>query len=127
MATEVKFDPSGAALKAEVRCGHAQAGAYILKIWKANNVVQKEEGTFFDPDDDTYELTGSIEEQAGRLVQCTATVELIPPIKQYALLMTIRQGNQQIGALTFSGETDAPQITSSLFAKLVAKDEGGTP
>ena len=121
MATEVQFDPGGAALKVEVRCGHAQAGAYALKVWEANKVVQREEGTFFDPEDDTYKLVGSVQKQDGRLVECSARLELIPPIKQFALILTLWQGNQRIGSLTDSGETERPHYSLSLFARLVAK------
>lgn len=120
MATPVTFDPKGPALTVEVRCGYAQAGAYILKLWDANKVVQSEEGTFFHPEDDSYTLQGLAKEQNGRLLQCTATVEVIPPIKQFAVLLTVWQGGKQVGSLTASGETDDSEVTRSLFATLTA-------
>ena len=121
MATDVEFDPNGEALTAAVSCGHAQAGAYILTVFEANNAVQEEKGTFFDPDDDSYQLSGSLAQQDGRLLQCWGTMELIAPVKQYALFLTISQGNEEVGSLTSEGETDDAQITRSLFARLVAK------
>jgi hypothetical protein len=122
MAEIVPVDPKGPQLTVEVRCGHAQAGAYVLKLWDANEVVQREEGTFFDPTDDTYKLTGTAAKQVGRLLQCTAELEIIPPIKQFALLMTVWQGSKRVGpVLTASGETDEPQVTRSLFARFTAE------
>ncbi len=121
MAESIAIDPKGPELWAEVRCGHAQAGAYFLKLWEANKVVQLEEGTFFDPSDDTYKLKGTAAKQVGRLLQCTTTLEIIPPIKQYALLVTVWQGNLRVGpTLTATGETEERQITLSLFGKFVA-------
>ena len=122
MAEIVPFDPKGPPLRAEIRCGHAQAGAYILKLWDGNKVVQREEGTFFDPSEDSYVLKGTAAKQSGRLLQCTAELEIIPPIKQYVLLVTIWQGDEKVAVLTASGETDEPQVMRSLYARFAAED-----
>ena len=120
MATDVTFDKNGAELRVEIRIGHAQAGAYKLKLWDGNKVIHRWEGLFDDPKADNYVLPGKAAEHEGRLLQCRFGVDLIPPIKQYALLMTLWQGDVRIGVLSQSGETDAPEITRSLKARLVS-------
>ena len=123
MVQEVMFDGSGSQLKVEIRCGHAQAGAYVLTLWNRNDVHQRWEGTFFNPDDDTYKLPGRAATHDGRLLQCLFSVEIIPPVQKFALMMTIWQGTQKLGVVTDSGETDASQVTKNLFAQLVARED----
>jgi hypothetical protein len=119
-APDITFDPKGPRLEAEVRCGFAQAGAYVLTLWDQNQVHTRWEGTFFDPSDDTHALPGKAAEHNGRIVQCLFSVEIIPPNKQYALLLTIWQGDKKLGVLTAAGETDQPEVIKNLFARLVA-------
>ena len=122
MAETITFDPSGGPLSAEVRCGYAQVGAYYLKLWESNTLVLNEEGTFFNPDDDRYELPGEASEQAGRLLQCTATIELLPPEKRYQLTLALIQDGSEIGSAVAEGETDQHQVTESLFVELEGSD-----
>ena len=121
MATKVLFDPKGPALEADVRIGFAQAGAYVLKLFDGNEVVQRWEGTFFNPDDDRYALPGTAKENNGRLLQCRFGVEIIPPEDQYALMLTIMQGTQKLAVITVAGQTSEPEVTRSLFAELMAQ------
>jgi hypothetical protein len=117
---QVTFDPKGPQLEAEVRSGFAQAGAYVLTLWDHNKVQSRWEGTFFNPDDDTFTLPGKAAEQNGRLVQCLFSVEILPPEKRYALMLTIWQGSQKVGVLTEAGETSESQVMKNLYARLVA-------
>lgn len=123
MATkDVAFDADGAALKAEIRCGHAQEGAYILTLWQGNQIVKRWEGTFLNPDDDSYTLPGNAREHVGRLLQCKAEIGLTPPITKYALLLTLWQGAQRLDVLTESGDgVGQTLVPVNLFARLQAR------
>jgi len=118
-AKTVTFNPKGGPLSAEIRCGHAQDGSYVLTLWDKNKVFERFEGNFLDPNDDTHPFTGKASTHAGRLVQCRIEVGITPPITLYAVLLTFWQDGANIGALTESGDAGtANTVGVNLFARL---------
>ena len=118
--TEVIFRKDGGPIVAEVKCGYAQAGAYNLLLWEAdiNKVVMRQEGNFINPDDDSYQLPTPNEDNDGRIVDCLATINLTPPIKDYQVDLKIYQDDKELGVDRASGQSDATTVTVRLFKTL---------
>jgi hypothetical protein len=115
----VFFDPKGGPISVEIRCGYAQDGAYILTLWGENKIIERFEGNFLDPHDDTHKFAGTPSSHAGQLIQCRAEVGITPPITRYAVIMTIWQNDMAAGVLTTTGdETVMSLVTINLFARL---------
>ena len=115
----VSFDPKGGPISAEIRCGYAQDGAYILTLWGDNKIVERFEGNFLDPQDDTHKFAGTAGSHAGRLIQCRSEIGITPPIMHYALIMTLWQNGLALAVLTATGEEKAMMlVTLNLFARL---------
>jgi hypothetical protein len=118
-AQTVLFDPDGGPISAEIRCGYAQEGSYILTLWETNQVVERFEGNFLDPHDDTHQFTGKANAHAGRLIQCRVEIGITPPITEYAIIVTIWQDGMSIGSLPKSGDAGtATTVGLNLFARL---------
>ncbi|HEY6155915.1 MAG TPA: hypothetical protein VIV88_00600 [Gemmatimonadales bacterium] len=119
----IQFATDGGPVVVEVTCGHAQEGSYKLRLWEAGkNVIVKEyPGNFLNPDDDSYELPTPNQVNDGRIVECMTTVVITPPIKKYAVSLTLSQDGKQLGVVKAAGETDQPSETVDLFAQLVVE------
>ena len=121
MAEIVKFDPKGGPIHADVHCGFAQDGAYVLTLWSGNSIVQRWEGNFLNPDDDSFQMPGTPAEQAGRLLQCRAEIGIVPPITKYAILMTVWQDDKKLATLAQTGEESKDVLVGvNLFARIEA-------
>lgn len=123
MATEnVDFNPSGNPIKAEITCGFAQDGAYILTLWDGNQIVQRWEGNFLNTDDDAYVLPGPASSHDGRVLQCRAEVSIEPPIDDYSFKMTLTQDGAEIAVVEESGKAPLGSLKGvNLFARLAAR------
>ncbi len=121
----IKFAKDGGPVVAEVKCGEAQEGSYTLLLWEAeqNVIVEEFSGNFMNPDDDTYQLPTPNETNDRRILECQTTVVITPPIKKYAVSLTLSQDGNQLGVVSEKGESDQPSRTVDLFVRLaVAKD-----
>ncbi|HKV75386.1 MAG TPA: hypothetical protein VJN95_12775 [Gemmatimonadales bacterium] len=118
-AQSIVFDPEGGPISVEIRCGHAQDGSYILTLWGHNKVLQRFEGNFLDPHDDTHQFSGKASSHAGQLVQCRVEVAITPPITLYAVIVTFWQDGMNCGSLTASGDAGTLNTVGiNLFARL---------
>lgn len=121
MATKtVQFDSSGGAIEAEIKCGFAQDGAYILTLWEGNQIVQRWEGNFLNTDDDRHELPGPTADHDGRILQCRVEVNIEPPIMDYAVGMVLTQDGAELDVVEETGQAPAGLKGVNLFANLVA-------
>ena len=102
-------------------CGQAQEGSYNLLLWEAdrNLIVKQYPGNFMNPDDDSYDLPTPNQANDGRILECLTTVVVTPPIKKYAVSLTLSQDGRRLGVVKAAGETDQPSQTVDLFAQLV--------
>lgn len=119
---ECPFAAEGAALVAEVACGFAQLGSYTLLLWEKdqNVIVLEERGNFINPDDDSYELPEPSVENDGRILECIATVAIVPPETEYRVNLTVSQAGDEICRDVAQGESDKATVTVDLFLKLQA-------
>ena len=123
MATkDVYYDRSGPPLSAEVRTGHAQEGAYALTLWEGNDKIERWEGNFLNPDDDSYPLPGVAADHDGRLLQAKIEIGLIPPVTTYSAVLIVRQGSQDLDTVDEEGDGgDRSLVPVNLFAHLKAR------
>jgi len=117
----IQFAKEGGPVVAEVTCGQAQEGSYNLLLWEAerNLIVKQYPGNFMNPDDDSYDLPTPNQANDGRILECLTTVVVTPPIKKYAVSLTLSQDGRRLGVVKAAGETDQPSQTVDLFAQLV--------
>jgi len=117
----IQFAKEGGPVVAEVTCGQAQEGSYNLLLWEAerNLIVKQYPGNFMNPDDDSYDLPTPNQANDGRILECLTTVVITPPIKKYAVSLTLSQDGRRLGVVKAAGETDQPSQTVDLFAQLV--------
>jgi len=117
----IQFAKEGGPVVAEVTCGQAQEGSYSLLLWEAdrNLIVKQYPGNFINPDDDSYDLPTPNQANDGRILECLTTVVVTPPIKKYAVSLTLSQDGRRLGVVKAAGETDQPSQTVDLFAQLV--------
>ena len=117
----IQFAKEGGPVVAEVTCGQAQEGSYSLLLWEAdrNLIVKQYPGNFMNPDDDSYDLPTPNQANDGRILECLTTVVVTPPIKKYAVSLTLSQDGRRLGVVKAAGETDQPSQTVDLFAQLV--------
>lgn len=120
MATEdVRFDPAGGPLRADIRCGQAQEGAYSLTLFEGPERIVRFEGTFESDDDDAFVLPGPASDHDGRVLRGNVKVSIEPPIERYAVTLTIVQDGEAIGEVVEEGEAEAGVVKSvDLFANL---------
>ncbi len=117
----IQFAKEGGPVVAEVTCGQAQEGSYNLLLWEAerNLIVKQYPGNFMNPDDDSYDLPTPNQANDGRILECLTTVVVTPPIKKYAVSLTLSQDGRRLGVVKAVGETDQPSQIVDLFAQLV--------
>jgi len=117
----IQFAKEGGPVVAEVTCGQAQEGSYNLLLWEAerNLIVKQYPGNFMNPDDDSYDLPTPNQANDGRILECLTTVVVTPPIKKYAVSLTLSQDGRRLGVVKAAGETDQPSQIVDLFAQLV--------
>ena len=117
----IQFAKEGGPVVAEVTCGQAQEGSYNLLLWEAdrNLIVKQYPGNFINPDDDSYDLPTPNQANDGRILECLTTVVVTPPIKKYAVSLTLSQDGRRLGVVKAAGETDQPSQIVDLFAQLV--------
>ncbi|MGH7498111.1 MAG: hypothetical protein ACREL3_04595 [Gemmatimonadales bacterium] len=117
-----QFDPAGGPVVATITSGHAQPGSYRLLLWEAhaNKVVMRGRGNFLNTDDDAFKLPLPNIGNHERLAECLATVVITPPIKDYALRLSISQGGTEIGFDELAGKATTPTVTADLFVRLEA-------
>jgi hypothetical protein len=118
----VVFNPAGGPIIAEVTSGQAQPGSYTLRVWEAhaNTLVLKERGNFINSDDDAYKLPLPNTRNHERIVESIATAVITPPIKDYALRLSIQQDGKEIGFEESVGKASSATVTADLFVMLEA-------
>lgn len=119
----VRFEPAGGRIKASVSSGFAQPGSYTLLLWSSgtNDIVQEEHGNFMNDDDDSYPLPTPVAGNDGRIVEALVTVVLTPPLRQYAVTLTVEQDGVVLGREKREGRgKDFETITSDLYVRLSA-------
>jgi len=118
----IRFDPNGDALSVELTCVHAQDGVYNLYLWApdSNRPIWERSGDFESSADDRYTLPGSAAEQGGRKAHASMRVILIPPETKYEVRLTVRQGDEDIGVVTASGDSTQSTVPLDLVARLEA-------
>lgn len=123
---EIKFKRTGGPVIAEITCGYAQPGSYTLLLWEANEnkIVMEKRGNFINPDDDAYALPTPNSENDGRIIECIATVVIIPGIKKYNVELKLYQGGRELKPqIADSNESNSPSVTVDLFARLKLEEE----
>jgi hypothetical protein len=118
-----RFDPAGGPLSATITSGQAQPGSYSLLLWEAhaNQVLLEERGNFINSDDDSFKLPLPNGRNDHRIVECIATAVITPPIKDFALRLSISQNDKEIGVDQLIGKSTAPTVTADLFILLEAQ------
>ncbi len=119
---DVTFKKKGGPITAEIRCGFAQTGAYILTLWDNNDVEERWEGNFLHPHDDSYELPKPVSSNDGRLLQCRAELGILGDVTQWALIMTLWQDGMKLDDVSDSGDAgDDLLVTVNLWAWLTGQ------
>ncbi len=116
----VQFDSTLGGLSVNIACGFAQQGSYTITAWKGKNSTIIGRGNFFDPSDDLFSLPGNPADYDGQVIQCVATIGLIPPIRNYSALMEVMQNGARIGFDIAAGESTDPAVTRPIFLTLKA-------
>jgi hypothetical protein len=111
---------------------NAHPGSYTLLLWEAdrNALVgwpphgePKPSGNFINADDDRYALPPDAAANAGRIVECIATVVVTPPLNDYAVSLRLFQDGGLLGEETHRGTgSDFQVVLADLFVKLAAED-----
>ena len=117
----VLFDPGGEPLAAEVRCGFASPGSYVLRLWERDSnakAMPDAEGNFINADDDVHALPVPVVQNDGRIVESFVTISPPSGTKQFFASLRIIQGNRLLDEVAVVGETDQPSVTVDLFVKL---------
>ena len=117
----VLFDPGGEPLAAEVRCGFASPGSYVLRLWERDSnakAMPDAEGNFINADDDVHALPEPVGQNNGRIVESFVTISPPSGTKQFFASLRIIQGNRLLDEVAVVGETDQPSVTVDLFVKL---------
>ena len=101
------FKKDGGPIMAEVTAGQAQVGSYDLKLWEANRneIVQRWEGDFLNPDDDKYPLPQPNEANHKRRIQAVVVITLVPPIDKYSTNLIITQDGRELDKISQTGQT----------------------
>jgi len=118
----VRINPQGGSVSAEVRCGFAQPGSYVLRLWAANEnrILLREEGNFINSQDDTYVLPETARDNHGRIVQALVAVAITPPETRYQSDLVIRQDGAEVGRESLSGTSSEPSVALNIFLTLSA-------
>ncbi len=119
---EIRFDPTGGRLSAEVTCGQAQEGAYELRLWAAedNTMILQEHGNFLNPADDEYPLPQPARVNDRRIVQAIIVVVLTPPIDQYSVALIVKQDARELDRVSLDGRSDESSVALNVFCRLVS-------
>ena len=114
---EIRFDPTGGRLSAEVTCGQAQEGAYELRLWAAedNTMILQEHGNFLNPADDEYPLPQPARVNDRRIVQALVVVVLTPPIDQYSVALIVKQDGRELDRVSLDGRSDESSVALNVF------------
>lgn len=115
----VQFNPAGGPITAEVRSGFAQPGSYTLLVWDANQVVMEKNGSFINPDNDSYALPNGDNDR--RIVECIATVVITPPVTNYQVDLVISQDGEALGGDTAADSNASGAVPVDLFVQLIAE------
>ena len=119
----VKFKANGPDLSVELSCGHAQFGAYTLRLWSPDGmtVVNKARGNFFDEEEDRFPLLKPAGANDDHILQCRTRVWLVQEPRKYSVFMVIKQGDVVLAELSDEDETDESTVVVELRARLVRK------
>ena len=123
----VLFNGDGGTISAEVRCGFANPGSYILRLWEKDSndkAMPDVEGNFINADDDEHDLPDPASLNEGRIVETFVTMSPLPGTKQYFASLRIIQDNQLLADVSVSNATDQHSVTVDLFVKLEPKPVG---
>ncbi len=118
----IEFRKEGGPVVAAVTCGQAQESSYDLLLWNSDQTATVKEfhGDFMKADDDAHDLPTPNESNDRRILECLTTVAITPPIKKYAVSLTLSQDGKDLGVVSETGETDRPSKTVDLFVQLAA-------
>jgi hypothetical protein len=120
----VLFDGEGGPISAEVRCGFANPGSYVLRLWEKDSnrkAMPDVEGNFINADDDRHDLPDPARLNDGRIVETFVTMSPLPGTKQFFASLRIIQDNRLLADVSVPGETDQHSVTVDLFVKLEPK------
>jgi hypothetical protein len=120
----VLFDGDGGPISAEVRCGFANPGSYVLRLWEKDSnkkAMSDIEGNFINADDDRHPLPVPALTNDGRIVETFVTMSPPAGTKQFFASLRIIQDNQLLADVSVSNVTDQHSVTVDLFVKLAPK------
>jgi hypothetical protein len=103
------FQKSGARLYAEVTRGFVNNGSYTISLWEANSnkkAIPDITGNFINDQDDCHPLPTPNHDNDGRVVECFALIEIVPPEKSYSVTLSLFQGDTIIQSETKSGKSN---------------------
>lgn len=138
----IPFDPSGLPLAVRVWCGHAQAGAFDLRLFRPTRGVPvagwRHHGVLRAPADDTFALPQPPAVNLRHVLRCRFRIGVLPPDEEYSAFLSVLQGDRVAGEVTARGIAESPTVSVLLLARLVSiaeppavrngagSDEGGS-
>ena len=118
--TQIRFNPNGGTIKAEIKFRTPQVGAYTLWLWEAgsNNILMEVRGNNENPADDIHPLPMPAPTNNGRILECAAT--LADPVGEgpYLVEMEITQDGNKLGTALAKGNMTNTSVSCNMFAKL---------
>lgn len=123
----IVFDPDGPPLAVRVWCGHAQTGAFDLRLFRpiGGRPVEgwRHRGLLRSAVADTFPLPEPPAANLRHVLRCRFRVGVLPPDPGYSVFLRVFQGTSALGEVSARGEAEGPTVSVLLLARLVPPSE----